>query len=223
MLRIGVMIISDLQMIREGLVAMLRPCQDIEVVNACEFGETIYQTTQAYDPDVILMDNRMRAANGANVVEQMLAQRPQTKIIIINVFKDANTMCRDLQAGVHGYIPKYVSSDKLIDSIKQVYQGEKVFCSYLVNKMICNCSNLSQINHMVEPVEPKEKTIRFTSREKEILLYLAKGMTNKELSVATHLSVDTVKTHLRNIFRKLDVKNRYHAVTHSSKHINLTQ
>jgi DNA-binding NarL/FixJ family response regulator len=211
------MIVADHQMIREGLVAMLNPCEDIRVVGAFEGDETINQVIRANDPDVVILENRMRVINSVTVAEEIIAQRPQKKVIVVNVFEDSNYMCQALQAGVDGYIPKYVSSEKLIDSIVRVYQGEKIICAALINDVVNEYVKLSQL----KPIGgSSEKTIQFTSREKEILYYLAKGMTNKELSAVTHSSVDTVKTHLRNIFRKLDVKNRCQAVTQCSKYIS---
>ena len=217
--KINVMIIDDHQMIREGLVSMLSSCEDIAIVGTCESGEKATQMVRTSGPDVILMDSEMVAINGISAAKELIAQRPQVKIIILTVFEDANFMCLALQAGVNGYIQKYVSSEKLIDSIKRVYLGEKIIDAALINIIINEYVKLSQLRPVDDPIE---KTIHFTSREKEIFYYLTKGMTNKELSVATHSSVDTIKTHLRNIFRKLDVNNRCQAITQGAKYFNMS-
>ena len=224
MLKIRLMIADDLPMVREGLVAMLSPCEDINVICTCDGTcanvEKANQVVRTSNPDVILMDIKIGAINGIDVAKQVMVHSPDIKIIFLTVFDDAKFMSMALQAGAGGYISKYISSERLIDSIKRVYQGERIIEPTVINTMINDYINLSQ---KISPVEAKERTIQFTPREKEIFFYLRKGMTNKELSMVTHLSVETIKTHLHNMFRKLDVKNRSQAINQGSKHIDLSE
>lgn len=217
MSKIRLMIVDDHPMIREGLVVMLSSCEDIKIIGTCEDGDRANQIVRISNPDVILMDIKIGAINGIDVAKQIIAQCPRTKIIFLAVIEDTKFMRQALQAGADGYILKHVSSEKLIDYIKRVYLGEKIIDPTVINSIINDYIKLSQMN---SPDENKEKTIQFTPREKEIFFYLTKGMTNKELSVVTHLSVDTIKTHLRNIFRKLEVKNRSQAINQGSKYID---
>jgi DNA-binding NarL/FixJ family response regulator len=209
------MIIDDHQMIREGLIVMLSSCEEIEISCACESGQTAKNMFSSNNTDVVLLDSKMKASDGIGCTKQIQKLRPGTKTIFLTVIDDVRFVCKALHAGVDGYILKYVSKEKLIDSIKRVHLGEKIIDNSLMDAIIDDYAKLTR----TKPVdEAKDKTIQFTSREREIFYYLSKGMTNKELSAVTHSSVDTVKTHLRNIFRKLEVNNRSQAINQGSKY-----
>jgi len=220
MSKIRLMIADDYPIVREGLVAMLSTCEDIKIIGACEDVETATQMILTGNPDIILMEIKIGAIDGIDAAKQIIAQRPEIKIIFLTVFEDAKFMSLAVQAGADGYILKHVSSEKLIDYIKRVYLGEKIYEPCVFNTIIDDYVRLSQMN---ANDEVEEKTVQFTPREKEVFFYLTKGMTNKELSLVTNLSVDTIKTHLQNMFRKLDVKNRSQAISQGLKYINLAQ
>lgn len=219
MSRINLMIVDDHPMIREGLATMLCTCEDIHIVGSCEDGEEANRLACTANPDVILMDIQMGTTNGIDVAKQIIEKRPEIKVIFLTVFEDAEFMRLALQAGANGYILKHVSREKLIDSIRRVYMGEKIIDPTVINTIVNDYIKLSKIAGKEQ--DTKEQMIQFTPREKEIFFHLAKGMTNKEISVVTHLSVDTIKTHLRNIYRKLNVKNRSQAINQGTKYINL--
>jgi len=216
---INLMIVDDHPMIREGLATMLCNCEDIRIVGSCEDGAEANRLACTENPDVILMDIQMGATNGIDVARQIIEQRPEIKVIFLTVFEDTEFMRLALQAGASGYILKHVSREKLIDSIRRVYTGEKIIDPSVMNTIVNDYVELSRIAG--KPEESKKQAIQFTPREKEIFFHLAKGMTNKEISVVTHLSVDTIKTHLRNIYRKLNVKNRSQAINQGTKYVNL--
>lgn len=221
MSKISLMIVDDHAMIREGLATMLSSCEDIQIVGSCEDGEEANCLACTINPDVILMDIKMGATSGIEAAKKIKEKRPDIKIIFLTVFEDAEFMRQALQAGANGYILKHVSREKLIDSIRRVYRGEKIIDPKVINTIVNDYIKLSQMAGVSE--ESKEQTIQLTPREKEIFFHLTKGMTNKEISVATHLSVDTIKTHLRNIFRKLNVKNRSQAINQGAKYFNSFQ
>ena len=218
MSKINLMIVDDHPMIREGLATMLCTCEDISIVGSCEDGEEANRLARTMNPDVILMDIQMGATNGIDVAKQIIGERPEIKVIFLTVFEDTEFMRMALQAGANGYILKHVSREKLIDSIRRVYLGEKIIDPTVINNIVNDYIKLSHLAGT--PEDAKEQTIQFTPREKEIFFHLTKGMTNKEISVVTHLSVDTIKTHLRNIYRKLNVKNRSQAINQGTKYVN---
>lgn len=218
MSQISLMIVDDHPMIREGLATMLGACEDISIVGSCADGEEANRLARMINPDLILMDIKMGATNGIEAAKQIIKERPDIKIIFLTVFEDAEFMRQALQAGAAGYILKHVSREKLIDSIRRVHLGETIIDPAVFNTIVNDYIKLSQLAGI--PGETKEQPVQFTPREKEILFHLTKGMTNKEISVVTHLSVDTIKTHLRNIFRKLNVKNRSQAINQGIKYCN---
>jgi len=225
MSKIRLMIADGYQVVREGLVAMLRSCEDINIICTCDGScgdvEIANQTVLKKNPDVILLEIKVGEIDGIDVARRLAAQRPEIKVIFLTVFEDSKFMSLAWQAGANGYILKHVSSEVLIDDIKRVYMGEKIFAPSVINIMVDDYVRLFQMTPPRD--ETEEKIIQFTPREREIFFYLTQGMTNKELSLATNLSVDTIKTHLQNIFRKLEVRNRSQAVNKGLKYKNLSQ
>ncbi|MGB9886988.1 MAG: response regulator transcription factor [Moorellales bacterium] len=207
---VKVMIVDDHPMVREGLVAMLSPYPDLEVVATCADGQEALAKAAASAPDVVLMDIKMGGLNGFETTRQLLADNPRLKVLFLTIFEDAESIRQALQSGGSGYILKQVTQEKLVEAILKVYRGEKVIDPELFGRVVNDYARLAQGVATVEPALSGEE---LTVREQEILRLLARGMTNKEIAAATHLATDTVKTHLRNIYRKLGVKNRSQAVS----------
>ncbi|AGL01407.1 response regulator transcription factor [Desulfoscipio gibsoniae] len=215
---INLMIVDDHLMIREGLTTMLGDCEDISIVGTCGDGDEANLMARKIQPDIVLMDIKMGATNGIEAARKIINEHPEIKIIFLTVFEDSEFMRQALQAGAAGYILKHISKEKLIDSIRRVHLGEKIIDPTVFNTIVTDYIKLTKTPNI--PEKTMVQTVQFTPREKEILFHLTKGMTNKEISVVTHLSVDTIKTHLRNIFRKLNVKNRSQAINHGIKYFN---
>ncbi len=214
---IKLLIVDDHPMVREGLSAMLATSEKISLLGCCSNSEEAIKAVLEKNPDVILMDIKMEGKNGIETTKEILSMKPQVKIIFLTVFEDSESIRQALQSGAAGYILKHVSRDKLIDTIIRVFNGETVIEPAVLHQIVHDYTRLSQkVAQINEPLE-EEKMETLTPREQEILQHLVKGLTNKEISSATNLAVDTVKTHLRNIFRKFGVKNRTQAITRAMK------
>lgn len=215
---VRVMVVDDHPMVREGLVAMLSPYKDIELVATCADGREAVAAAQSTNPDVILMDIKMGGLNGFETTKLILSERPATKVIFLTIFEDAESIRQALQAGGSGYILKQVTQDKLAEAIRRAYRGEKVIDPDLLGHVVSDYARLAQGAPLPGAHPPREGLgEELTAREKEILNYLVQGLTNKEIAAATHLATDTIKTHLRNIYRKLGVKNRSQAISATLK------
>ncbi len=218
---IKLMIVDDHPMVREGLSTMLKAYEEINITGSCSNSEDAIKTALTEEPDIILMDIKMEGTNGIETTRLILEQKPAIKIIILTVFEDTESIRLALQSGAVGYILKHVSGEKLLETIRRVYQGETVIDPLVLQRMVHDYILLSKKvtdnreEQQDEGIQKKE--IELTPREQEILFQLIKGLTNKEISAATNLAVDTVKTHLRNIFRKLGVKNRAQAISQAIK------
>lgn len=210
---IKLMIVDDHAMIRVGLATMLSDCKEISIIGSCSSGQEADQMLLNQNADVILMDIKMPDISGIEAAKEILRKKSLTKIIFLTVFEDAEFVRLALQSGANGYILKHVSRDKLIETIKRVHQGETVIDPAVLHQIINNYAKTPGNNEQNFASQRSE----LTPREYEILQYLTRGLTNKEISTATHLAVDTVKTHLHNIFRKLGVKNRAQAIAQISK------
>jgi DNA-binding NarL/FixJ family response regulator len=209
---IRLLIVDDHAMIREGLVVMLKPYQDIEVVGTCTGGAEAAEAAGHYQPDVILMDIKMGEVSGIEACARIVAGFPRIKVICLTIYEDAESVRMALQAGATGYMLKQASQEKLVECIHRVYHGDIVIDPSLMGQLVNDYTRLAQGVVKGRP-SPLADGQELTPREEEVLNYLSLGLTNKEISSRTHLAVDTVKTHLRNIYRKMGVKNRSQAIT----------
>ena len=221
---IKLLIVDDHPMVREGLVTMLGSCGEIEIAGSCSNSEDAQSMAQSLKPDVILMDIKMEGVNGIDTARQILKNLPQIKIIFLTVFEDTESIRLALQSGASGYLLKHITQEKLMDTIKRVFHGETIIDQSVFHQIVNDYTRLSKKITDAEDsgisdteTDLSDQEIILTPREQEILYHLSRGFTNKEISTATNLAVDTVKTHLRNIFRKLGVKNRTQAISRASK------
>ncbi len=214
---ISILIVDDHPMVREGLTNMLDNSEEIIVAGSCEDSKEALEKAHSLDPDVILMDIKMEGVNGIESAREILAQKPGIKIIFLTVFEDTESIRLALQAGASGYILKHVSRQNLIDTIKRVHGGETIIDQSVFRQIVSDYTRLSKKHTEIKPLKKEEEPVELTPREQEILRHLVRGLTNKEISSATNLAVDTVKTHLRNIYRKLQVKNRTQAISMAVK------
>jgi len=212
---IKVMIVDDHPMIQEGLATMLSGYSDITVVCTCSDGEEAMHMIDIWNPHVILMDIRMRRVNGIEAARHILTRQTQCKVIFLTILEDTESIRQALQSGAAGYILKHVTREKLVETIRRAHNGEMVIDPALLGRIIGDYTRIAQAPP--EAAEEQGKFQELSVREREILRYVAQGMTNKEISACSHLALDTVKTHLRNIFRKLGVKNRSQAISQAVK------
>ncbi|MFZ5646001.1 MAG: response regulator transcription factor [Bacillota bacterium] len=223
MTNINLLIVDDHPMIREGLVAMLTPYSDINIVGTCSDGQDAIETTERLSPNVILMDIKMGKVNGFEATREIVSNYPGVKVIILTIYEDAESIRLALQSGASGYMLKQASREKLVESIRRVIKGEVVIDSTLLSQLVTDYTRLAQGAPQNTFTQVIDECKDLTPRESEVAKYLAQGLTNKEISARTHLAVDTVKTHLRSIYRKMGVKNRSQAITEimSSRFINI--
>ncbi len=214
---ISIIIVDDHPMVREGLTNMLDNCEEITVIGSCGDSREALEKAETLNPEIILMDIKMEGVNGIESARQILARKPDIKIIFLTVFEDAESIRLALQAGASGYILKHVSRQNLIDTIKRVHDGETIIDQSVFKQIVNDYTRLSKKHTEVKSFKKEEDPVELTPREQEILRHLIRGLTNKEISSATNLAVDTVKTHLRNIYRKLQVKNRTQAISMAMK------
>ncbi len=198
---------------------MLNNCDEITIAGSCGNSEEALAKIDSVNPDVILMDIKMEGVNGIETAKKALDQIPGIKIIFLTIFEDTESIRQALQIGAAGYLLKHVSRQNLIDAIKRVYAGETIIDQSVFRQIVNDYTRLSKKHTEIKPLKSEDEPVELTPREQEILRHLVRGLTNKEISTATNLAVDTVKTHLRNIYRKLQVKNRTQAISRAMKSV----
>lgn len=210
---IKVLIIDNHPVVREGLIAMLSSYRDIDIVGICSDASEALEFINKVSPGIVLMDIMLGQINGIEAIRKISAGPAGIKVIILTVFENAELVRLSIQAGASGYMLKNVSREKLVESIRRVYNGEIVIDPALLNQIVTDYVRLAHCSLIPPCNQAVSGYMGLTPRENDLLRYVAQGLTNKEISVRTHLAVDTVKTHLRKIYRKLGVMNRSQALS----------
>ena len=155
-------------------------------------------------PDVVIMDIRLPDGSGIDATAQLKTIMPETEIMIFTVYEDTDEIYRALKAGASGYLLKETKSEEILDSIREIKNGGVPITGEIARKLINSFRT-------PEPA-PGRVTEMLTAREEEILDLLTHGYVTKEIASELHISVETVKSHLKNIYRKLHVRTRTEAV-----------
>lgn len=207
-LNIKVMLADDHVLMREGIRQLLEFDGSIEVIGEASDGEECLQKLEKVKPDVLLLDINMPKLNGIEVLEEIKRKKINVKVLILTVHNEVDYLIRAVDIGVDGYILKDSESAELKKAIMTVMDGE----SYIQPKLIPMLNK-----RLITRDSDKEKLESLTGREKEVLIEVANGMFNKEIAISLHISERTVKNHISNIFKKLDVSDRTQAAVFAIK------
>lgn len=199
---IKIMITDDHSMIREGLKNLLELDGDIEVIAEAENGEDCLHKLITVNPDVLLLDINMPKKNGLEVLKTLKNNKSKVKVLILTVHNEIEYLMKAVDIGINGYILKDSESAELKKAIIAVANGE----NYIQPSLIPALNS-----KMIEKNRDKGKIESLTKRELEVLKLLAVGMYNKEVAEKLNISERTVKNHVSNIFKKLEVTDRTQA------------
>lgn len=200
---IRVFLADDHPLLRKGLRLSLNQRVDVEVIGEAGDGFSAVEKIQADPPDVSLIDVDMPGLSGIRAIRILRKALPEMKILVLSTY-NSETYIRDaMRAGADGYILKSVELRELVRIMESFCLGRPVISPYLVNMTLAPES-------MQEDQEKNEIPV-LTVREKEILQAITEGMGNKQISESLNISTETVKSHVKRIYRKLKVKNRVEA------------
>lgn len=206
--KIRVMITDDHSLIREGLKQLLEFDGSIEIVGEASNGVECLEKIKECDPEVLLLDINMPEKNGIEVLKQMKADNSQIKILILTVHNEMDYLVQAVDIGVDGYILKDSESSELKKAIRTVKSGENYIQPSLIPAL-----NSQLLNRDTD----KDRISLLTNRELEVLVQVANGMFNKEIAINLNISERTVKNHISNIFKKIDVSDRTQAAVFAIK------
>lgn len=199
--QIRLLLVDDHTVLLDGLEAVLQVYDDIKVIGKASSGKQAISICEKLSPDIILMDLVMPEMDGVAATRNILAKWPHIKIIILTSFIDRSRVMEALKEGAVGYLLKNVSTIDLVNSIKAAYEGNPSL-SKGVTKIL-----ISEIKK-----SPKNQNI-LTNKEKEILVLLVEGLSNKEIAKKLVVSTSTVKFHISNILNKLQASSRLEAAS----------
>jgi DNA-binding NarL/FixJ family response regulator len=203
-MQIGVIIYEDNGHLRESLGNLITFSRDLVLLGSYAQANDVVSHVKELQPDVILMDIDMPGTNGIEAVKKIREFSPEVQIIMLTVFNDNSHVLDAICAGASGYLLKKYISDHLLDAVTQVMQGEAPM-SPGIAKMI--------ISNMQQPVKQVSNDYKLTSREKEILAELSRGNSYKLIAAGLGISIDTVRTHIKKIYEKLQVHSQTEAVS----------
>ena len=202
--RIRILVADDHPVYRDGLRALAARSPDLELVGEAADGtEAVAMAEQAL-PDVILMDLRMPGMTGIEATRAILDRRPETRILILTMSEDDDSLFAAMRAGARGYLPKDADSEELIRAIRAAALGEVIF----------GASIASRLQAFFAPTRARaaDPFPELTEREDEVLELIAQGRSNHDIAARLQISDKTVRNHVANVFNKLRVADRSQAI-----------
>ncbi len=210
--KIRVLIADDHAMVRQGLKTILELEDDICVVAQASNGEEAVSLAKSLKPDIILMDINMPILNGLQAIKMLKEENDYFKIIVLTLHQDREYLFKTLQLGCEGYVLKDAESSVLIEAIRSVFREQTFIQPNMTSELV------KEFNRVTLFEQDKCFSNNLTNREIEVLKLIAEGMINKEIAKNLYISEKTVKNHISNIFKKLDVNDRTQAAIYAFKH-----
>lgn len=205
---INVMLVDDHILMREGIRQLLEFDGSIKVIDEANDGEECIEKLLHTQPDVLLLDINMPKKNGIEVLQEIKNRKMNVRVLILTVHNEVEYLLKAIDIGVDGYILKDSESAELKRAINAVVNGE----SYIQPSLIPALNS-----RLVSRDVDKDKIDSLTKRELEVLIQVANGMFNKEIATSLNISERTVKNHISNIFKKIDVSDRTQAAVFAIK------
>jgi DNA-binding NarL/FixJ family response regulator len=202
MSKIRVLIADDHTLVREGIAAFLKLCDDIEVIAEASDGLEAIEKVKQFTPDVVLMDISMPKLGGLEATTEIKKMNPDTKILVLTQYDDKEYISRFLKAGVSGYLLKKAVGSELISAIRAVNKNEFYLFSSIASKVVAGYLGKDRETAMEDPYE------KLTDREKQVLKLVAEGYTHKEIGDMLSISTKTVIAHQTNMTEKLGISTR---------------
>ncbi len=194
--KIKILIADDHPVVRRGLQSCLTRQDRVRIVGEAADGDEALEKALALTPDVVLMDISMPRRDGLAVTEALRKQAPQIKVLVLSVHSNKEFIFRIIQAGAHGYVSKEATPEQLLTAIEAVFAGETFFSPEIAQ---------AALTQLVTSGGKKEPFGQLTNREREVLVLISQGKSNKEIASQLGIGVRTIETHRERIMRRLDI------------------
>ncbi|QEY22281.1 DNA-binding response regulator [Psychrobacillus sp. AK 1817] len=206
---IRVLIADDHHVVRRGLMFFLKTQKDMDIVGEATNGKEAVELTETLKPDIILMDLVMPEMDGIQATKRIKVKYPSIQILMLTSFSDRDHVIPALKAGASGYQLKDIEPDDLAEAIRKLMRGENTIHPEATSQMEKENEPREVLPHEEYPLTP---------REQDVLAELTKGKSNREIASSLFVTEKTVKTHISNIFSKLQVQDRTQAALYAVKH-----
>src|SRR5262249_37776507 len=196
---IKVLIAEDHEVVREGLRILISADPSLKVAGEANNGRMALRMAKELRPDVVLMDLAMPGTNGLEAARHIRRNLPDSKVLVLSAYHDAETIQRVLDAGASGYMTKHAAAEDLLKAIREVGKGNSYYSPVISGKLKLRHRQSFERGH------PAPRVSQLTPREKEVLALIAQGQPNKEIAFTLGLSIKTVEKHRQAAMDKLDI------------------
>lgn len=205
---IRVLICDDQPLVRAGIRMLLSTQQDIEVVGEAIDGDDAVAAAARTHPDVVLMDVRMPGTDGITATDRITKGDDAPQVLVLTTYDQDEYVFNALTAGASGFLLKDARPEDLINGLRSVAAGDALLAPSVTRRLI----DLFARGRGNERRQAENRVQLLTAREREVLLLVAKGQSNAEIAATLYITEHTVKTHVASLLRKLDLRDRVHAV-----------
>lgn len=206
---IRILLIDDHTLFRSGVSALLQRQPDLEVVGEAADGVEGIKRAKQHAPDVILLDLNMPGLSGLETLQLLVQDLPDTAVVMLTVSEDADELTAAMRAGANGFLLKSIDADALVAAIRKAAAGQPVITEHMTAKLVEQMRKPAPRPNAPGPQSvPRTSGDTLTARERDIVRELARGASNKEIARTLDLAESTVKIHVRNILRKLNLTSR---------------
>lgn len=209
--RLRLFLADDHVLVREGVAGLLATQPDIEIVGEASDGLEALEKARALQPDVILMDIGMPRCDGLEATRLIKREMPEVKIVMLTVHDADERLFEAIRSGAQGYLLKNINSAELLEMLRGIVRGEAPISRAMAARILAEFARQGE-------TQPSEAELLLTSREREVLRWVARGATNREIAARLVISENTVKNHVRNILHKLHLANRVQAMVYARQH-----
>lgn len=201
--KIKISIVEDLEVVRNGLAAIINMGNDFTVLHSFETAEKALPEILSNPPDIVIMDIHLPGGmNGIECIKKIKEKNPSIQFMMFTIYENSDTVFQALEAGAAGYLLKNTPPSKILESLKELYEGGSPMNAEIAKKLVLRFQQTA--DHMSE--------FHLTEKEKQILNLVSKGYLYKEIANELNNSINTIKQHIRHIYEKLHVQNKVEAV-----------
>lgn len=211
---IRILIVDDHTLFRSGIKLVLQRQEGFEVVGEAGDGLEGIKRAKQLKPDVVLLDLHMHGIGGLEALRVLAEDVPETQVVMLTVSEDAEDLLDTLRAGARGYLLKNIDTEFLLESIRRAAHGESVMSPQIAHKLADSLRAPPKDNVAVVDANPA----KLSPREREIIVMLARGASNKDIARVLNLSESTIKIHVQGILRKLNIAKRVQAAVYAVEH-----